>query len=174
MQNKRRILKRLIKEVLSEDKRFLINESWKEIEKYTDKQDSYNLYDTLEREGFKQLANKIKAKKGLVFDELLGASTYVISLLDKNSIQTFYVKKDRFRIYLINKKNNEHGVLDSNGWLTQYRINGDYVDKIDTDFINFDNVIEKKPKVITDKYWGMKALHLKPKGDFLKFIIIYQ
>jgi len=37
MQNKRRILKRLIKEVLSEDKRFLINESWKEIEKYTDK-----------------------------------------------------------------------------------------------------------------------------------------
>jgi len=28
MQNKRRILKRLLKEVLSEDKRFLINESW--------------------------------------------------------------------------------------------------------------------------------------------------
>jgi len=28
MQNKRRLLKRLLKEVLSEDKRFLINESW--------------------------------------------------------------------------------------------------------------------------------------------------
>jgi len=37
MQNKRRLLKRLIKEILSEDKGFLINESWNEFEKKENK-----------------------------------------------------------------------------------------------------------------------------------------
>ena len=176
MQNKRRILKRLLKEVLSEDKRFLINESWNneswnEIEKKESKQTLQKLYNTLEREGFKQLANKIKAKKGVIHKSL--DNVLFITLFEKNDIQALFDKQYFKEIILINKKNHEHGWLKDDGWIRQDIINGDYVKYIAYKFIDVTYFTEK-PEIVTDKYWGIKALRIKPEGSVFKYVILYK
>ena len=178
MQNKRRLLKRLLKEVLSEDKRFLINESWNnyswnEIEKEESKQTLQKLYNALEREGLKGIVSKLKAKKGVIHKLPWPWNVLYISLFEKNDIQTLDYKQHIMTIDLINKKTNEFGWLNDKGWIGQYIINGDYIKQIDYKFIEH-TYFPEKPEIVTDKYWGMKALRIKPEGSAFNYVILYK
>jgi len=50
-----------------------------------------------------------------------------ISLFDKNDIQALLSKQHFNKIILINKKNNEYGMLGDDGYIRQNIINGDWI-----------------------------------------------
>lgn len=170
MQNKRKLLKKLLKEALKEeDKRPLVKES---LSYFFDKEHRETISNVLEKEGYKQLARQIRSEQGLVFE--FYADVHVVSFLNKNEIHTCYLDESK-DIYFINKKNYETGIMHwkDGGFEIKKNEKGNYVQTVKNNFIEL-NKVSEKPRVTTDRYWSMKALHLRPKEHYGIYVILYK
>ena len=151
MQKKRRLLKRLLKEVLDESKN---KRSIKEIYTLRDEPRAFELLKKeLVKHGYKQFADKINPMPKEYYS--IFADLYIIPFFDKKDIVIRTFKDD---LFFNNMKTGEVGYLKwgKNDFVIERKVNGQIIPTKDN-FMDFKN-FTSKPKIVKDKYWGMKAL----------------